>query len=252
MRRIVRTMAAALLGVVVALVGVSGAEDATHWRYSGTAGPAKWGDMKPEFAACKTGKTQSPIDIRDAVAADLPPIAFAYKPAPFRIIDNGHTIQVNVPPGSSISVGGTSYDLVQFHFHRPSEEKINGKAAAMVVHLVHRAADGTLAVVGILLKKGREHPLVTTLWNNLPADKEKEHAIDNVSIDPSTLLPADRGYYTFTGSLTTPPCTEGVTWYVLKAPTEISAAQVARFGKLYRRNARPVQPVNERVIQATR
>src|SRR5207302_357340 len=208
----------------------------------------KWGEMKPEFATCKTGKTQSPIDIKDATGADLPPIAFAYKPAPLRIVDNGHTIQVNVPPGSSIAVGDKSYELVQFHFHRPSEEKINGKAADMVVHLVHRGPDAKLAVVGVLLKKGKEHPLIATLWSNLPAEKEKESAVDSVSIDPSALLPADRAYYTFDGSLTTPPCTEGVTWYVLKSASEVSAAQVARFRKIYRRNARPVQPRNDRVI----
>src|SRR5438552_10467640 len=157
MNRIIRMLPAALLIVVVACVGVSAAkEEAGHWRYSGTAGPAKWGEMKPEFEACKTGKTQSPINIKEAVAADLPPIAFAYKPAPLKIIDNGHTIQVNVPPGSSITIGDKTYELVQFHFHRPSEEKINGKAAAMVVHLVHRGSDGKLAVVGVLLKKGKE------------------------------------------------------------------------------------------------
>jgi carbonic anhydrase len=253
MIRRIRPTAAAVLAALVACAGVSSAEDRPpHWRYSGAAGPARWGDMTPGFAACKTGKMQSPIDIKGTTPGDLPPITFAYKAAPLKIVDNGHTIQVNVPPGSSIGVGDKSYELVQFHFHRPSEERINGKAADMDVHLVHRGPDGKLAVVAVLLKKSKAHPLIETLWIHLPADKEKEHAVGGVSIDPSALIPADHGYYTFAGSLTTPPCTEGVTWYVLKSPAEVSAAEVTRFGKLYRRNARPVQPLNDRVIQSTR
>ena len=248
-----RVMTAALVISIGALVGSAGAkEEGAHWRYSGTAGPARWGDMKPEFATCKTGKRQSPIDIKNAAPADLPPITFAYRPAPLKIIDNGHTVQVNVPPGSSIGAGGKSYELVQFHFHKPSEEKVNGKAFDMVVHLVHKSPQGQLAVVGVLLEKGKDHPLVRTLWSNLPKVKEREVAVDATAIDPSGLLPADRRYYTFPGSLTTPPCTEGVTWYVLRTPVEISGPQIERFGKIYRRNARPVQPLNDRAIQTSK
>jgi carbonic anhydrase len=248
--RLVRVMVAVSF---LTVVGAAAAKDeAVHWGYGEHGGPAKWGELKPEFATCKTGKNQSPIDIKGAVAADLDPIAFDYKPAPLHIIDNGHSIQVNYPPGSTITVGGKSYELYQFHFHRPSEEKINGKAARMVVHLVHRDPQGNLAVVAVLLTNGKENPLVATLWSNLPKVKEKEVAVDGVTIDPAGFLPQDRSYYTFTGSLTTPPCTEGVAWYVLKMPTEVSRAQIDRFAKIYRNNARPVQPLNDRPIKMSK
>ncbi len=247
-----RILTAAVLTFTIAFPGSASAKDEVHWGYTGAAGPEKWGDLKPEFAACKTGKRQSPIDIKGAVAADLEPITFEYKPAPLRIIDNGHTIQVNYPAGSSISVGRTLYDLVQFHFHRPSEEKVNGKASDMVVHLVHRDKDGNLGVVGVLLQKGRENGVLKALWSNLPREKEKEVTIDKVTVDPAGLLPADRSYYTFPGSLTTPPCSEGVTWFLLKTPTQVSAAQIDRFAKLYKLNARPVQPLNDRTLKVSK
>ena len=176
------------------------------WRKSWSHGPSHWGDLKPDFAECKNGHRQSPIDIRNPQKADLPPIQFHYTPSPLHIIDNGHTVMINYGPGSSISVGGKEYALKQFHFHRPSEEKINGKGFEMVAHLVHQGSDGNLAVVAVLLQKGNDNPLVHELWNDLPKEKEKEEVLNSVEIDLSTLLPADRGYYTFPGSLTTPPC----------------------------------------------
>jgi carbonic anhydrase len=224
-----------------------------HWGYTGKEGADKWGDLKQEFATCKLGKEQSPIDIRDkdAVKSKLDAITFDYRPSPLRIIDNGHTIQVNYAPGSSISVGGSRYELLQFHFHKPSEEKVNGKAYAMVAHLVHKNKEGKLAVVGVLLDTGKENPMLKTLWSTLPQQKEKEMALDQVSIDVSTLLPGDRNYYTFAGSLTTPPCSESVTWFVLKNAVQASQGQFDAFGKLYSMNARPVQPVNGRVIKVS-
>jgi carbonic anhydrase len=227
------------------------AGDEAHWGYTGKEGADKWGDLKQEFATCKLGKEQSPIDIRDkdAVKSKLDAIKFDYKPSPLKIIDNGHTIQVNYAPGSSITVGGSQYELLQFHFHKPSEEKVNGKAYAMVAHLVHKNKEGKLAVVGVLLDTGKENPTLKTLWSNLPKEKEKETAVDKVNIDVATLLPRDRNYYTFAGSLTTPPCSESVTWFVLKSPVQASKAQFDAFGKLYAMNARPVQPLNGRVIK---
>ncbi|HEU0201286.1 MAG TPA: carbonic anhydrase family protein [Burkholderiaceae bacterium] len=168
-----------------------------------------------------------------------------------RVIDNGHTIQVNYAPGSRITVGSDTYELVQFHFHRPSEERIEGKAYAMVAHLVHRSVAGKLAVVGVLLESGAPNPLLETLWRHLPPAKELESARKDVTIDASHLLPADRGYYTFPGSLTTPPCTENVRWLVLKQPVRVSAEQIATFAQRYPNNARPVQPLNARVVQET-
>ena len=226
--------------------------DEKHWTYSGEEGPAEWGSIKPEFSACKLGKFQSPIDIRGAKPADLPAIKFDYKPSALRIIDNGHTIQVNYAPGSAIDVGGVRYELVQFHFHKPSEEKINGQAHAMVAHLVHKSADGKLAVVAVLLDKGGASEVIDTLWKNIPAEKEKESMVVGATVDAAALLPATRDYYTFQGSLTTPPCSEEVTWMVLKTPVKIADAEIATFGKIYPLNARPVQPLNGRSIQTNK
>ena len=219
------------------------------WDYSGgSLGPIHWGDLKPEYAVCKTGHTQSPIDIETSQKADLPAIKFNYEVSPLRIIDNGHTIMINYEPGSFIRVGGKQYELKQFHFHRPSEEKINGKSFDMVAHLVHADADGKLAVVAVLLTQGSDNPLIHELWNNLPKEKEKEEAPEKVQIDATQLLPVDRGYYTFPGSLTTPPCSENVTWFVLKQPNNIASVEIAKFSSVYPNNARPVQPLNGRAV----
>jgi carbonic anhydrase len=221
---------------------------AAHWSYSGPGGPDHWGEFDPNFALCKNGKEQSPIDIHDAHSADLQPIHFEYRPTPLRIINNGHSIQMNVNSGGGFRIGGAKYELVQLHFHKPSEEAIDGTHFDMVVHLVHQDAGGKLAVIAVLFKSGKENPVLQTLWNNLPADVAKEHAAGNVAVNLADLLPDDQNYYTFAGSLTTPPCSEGVTWYVLQSPVQVSAAQIATFGKLYPMNARPIQPTNSRQI----
>jgi carbonic anhydrase len=223
------------------------------WDYGDDAkGPSHWGELKPEFASCMNGHHQSPIDIRDPHKADLPPIQFNYQPSPLDIIDNGHTIMINYAPGSSISIGGKQYVLKQFHFHRPSEEKINGKNYDMTLHLVHTDAEGRLAVVAVLLEEGKDNPTIDNLWSHLPAEEEKEEVFKDIRIDVSKLLPRDRGYYTFSGSLTTPPCTEDVTWYVLKHPVSVSRAEIERFSKLYRDDARPTQPLYDRVVLESR
>ncbi len=229
-------------------------EAAAHWSYHGPGDPAHWAALEPEFRTCGVGRQQSPVDIRrDAVQpSNLPAIEFAYRPAPLKIVDNGHTVQVNVAPGSFIVVGGHRWELVQFHFHKPSEESIDGKRSAMVAHLVHKDADGRLAVVAVLLTSGAVNPMVAALWNNWPPQKGAEVTAQGVAIDAADLLPADRGYYTFSGSLTTPPCSEGVTWFVLKNPSAVSAGEIARFGRAYPMNARPLQPLNGRVIRASR
>jgi carbonic anhydrase len=225
---------------------------AHHWDYGKEHGPEHWAEMDPKFAACKTGRRQSPIDIQKADTGDLPPIQFDYRPSPLRIVDNGHTVMVTYAPGSSIRVGDHTYTLQQFHFHRPSEERVHGQRHAMSLHLVHADAAGQLAVVGVLLDSGRENPLLRELWNDLPREKEKEERREDVTINAADLLPAGRGYYTFEGSLTTPPCSENVTWFVLKEPVSVSAEEIARFEKLYRNDARPVQPLNDRVVRESR
>jgi carbonic anhydrase len=240
--------------VVLALVLLSGAlasaqeHNSGHWGYDGNEGPSHWGEMSPEFAVCATGHHQSPVDIRNPQKVELPPIQFDYKPSPLHIIDNGHTIMINYAPGSSIRVGDKQYTLKQFHFHRPSEEKINGKTFDMVAHLVHADQDGNLAVVAVLLEKGNNNALIRELWNDLPKEKEKEELLDTITINVTALLPEDRGYYTFSGSLTTPPCSENVTWFVLKHPVAITDDEIEQFTKLYRHDARPTQPLYDRVV----
>ena len=225
-----------------------------HWSYSGDTGPTQWAALESDYSACGVGKMQSPIDIHDSAAKKraLPAIAFDYKPSPLKIVDNGHTVQVDYAPGSFITVQSKRYELVQFHFHKPSEEKINGKSADMVVHLVHRDRDGKLAVVAVLLDAGGPNPLIDTLWKNVPKEKGKEQDVQGVEVNAADLLPGSRAaYYTFAGSLTTPPCSEGVTWFVLKTPTAISKVEIAQFARLYPTNARPIQPLNGREIRAT-
>jgi carbonic anhydrase len=246
--------ASRLIGIVCCtfvLIVRSAAQEqhpAHNWDYGEAHGPSHWGDLNPEFTQCKMGHQQSPIDIRNPRKEALPAIQFNYKPSPLHIIDNGHTIQVNYAPGSFILVGKTKYALRQFHFHRPSEEKINGQGFDMTLHLVHMDENGKLAVVAVLLQEGTDNALVRELWSNLPQEKEKEELFDKIQIDISSILPADRGYYTFSGSLTTPPCSEDVVWFVLKHPVTISAAEIDRFSQLYRNDARPTQPSYDRVV----
>lgn len=219
-----------------------------HWSYHGTGGPENWGSLKPEFAKCAAGSRQSPIDIRGGIAVDLEPIKFDYRPSGFSVLDNGHSVQVNVGAGNAIEVMGRRYDLVQFHFHRPSEERIDGRQYDMDAHLVHRDADGRLAVVAVLFDRGAAQPQVQTVWNNLPLEKGEELAA-GAPLDPLALLPQDRRYFTYMGSLTTPPCTEGVLWMVLKQPVPVSAEQIGVFSRLYPMNARPIQQASGRLIK---
>ena len=219
-----------------------------HWDYGSTLGPGHWGELNPEFRPCSTGHRQSPIDIRDTTKVDLPKVVFEYKPSPLRIVDNGHTIMINYAPGSYLVVGNQRYQLKQFHFHRPSEEKINGMGFDMSIHLVHDDGNGKLAVVAILLQAGHDNALIQELWKHLPKDKAKEQVLDGVQIDLSLILPEDRSYYTFAGSLTTPPCSENVSWIVLKHPTTISPSEIEQFSHFYRNDARPTQPLYGRSI----
>jgi carbonic anhydrase len=222
-----------------------------HWSYEGEGAPANWAKLRGDYATCGTGRRQSPIDIRDGIRVDLEPIAFDYKLSQFRIADNGHTIQVNVGEGSTMTVMGRTYRLIQFHFHKPGEERVNGRTYDMGIHFVHQDDEGRLAVVSVLLDKGAENPLIQTLWNNLPLEVNQDVA-PTVAIDLKALLPDNRAYYTYMGSLTTPPCTEDVLWMVLKQPMAISVDQVGIFSRLYRNNARPVQPSNGRLIKESR
>jgi len=230
--------------------GPAGAKtaQAASWSYEGKAGPQAWGRLDAQFSACAKGKRQSPIDIRDGVALDLEPLRFDYKPSAFTVIDNGHTVQVNVAAGNWIELRGKRWQLLQFHFHRPSEERIDGKRFDMVVHLVHADDAGHLAVVAVLLQRGAAQPLLRAVWNDLPLEKGEEVPA-RAAIDLNRLLPEDRRYYTYMGSLTMPPCSEGVLWMVMRAPLAVAASDVGIFARLYPMNARPVQPSFGRLIK---
>jgi len=222
-----------------------------HWSYEGEGAPANWGKLRPEFISCAMGKRQSPIDIKDTIRVDQDPIKFDYQTAMFRITDNGHTVQVDLGSGSTISVMGRQYELQQVHFHRPAEERINGRAFDMVAHMVHKNEENRLAVVAVLLEKGSENPLIQTFWNNLPLEVGQD-IVAGTAIDPTKLLPDNRAYYAYMGSLTTPPCTEDVLWLVMKQPVQISPEQLVIFSRLYRNNARPLQLGNGRLIKESR
>lgn len=222
-----------------------------HWAYEGEGRPDNWGKLKPAYAACASGRRQSPIDIRDGIRVDQPAIEFGYRPSQFRVVDNGHTVQAYVG-GSSITLLGKRYELIQFHFHRPAEERVNGRGFDMVVHFVHKSEDGKLAVVAVLMEAGVENAFIQTVWNHIPLEKNQDVAPPATLIDPGAFLPADRGYYSYMGSLTTPPCTEDVLWLVMRQPVQVSAEQITTFARLYRNNARPVQPTFGRLIKESR
>jgi len=222
-----------------------------HWGYTGDIGPDRWAELAPDNKVCAVGTRQSPIDIREGIAVALEPITFDYRASGFSVLDNGHTVQVNVAAGNGITVMGKRYELVQFHFHRPSEERVNGKQFDMVAHLVHRDSAGKLAVVAVLLERGADNkpqPLLQTVWANLPLEKG-EAVQAQAQIDLNQLLPESRGYYTYMGSLTTPPCSEGVLWMVLRQPMALTAQQIGVFSRLYPMNARPLQAGSGRLIK---
>ncbi|MGB7754168.1 MAG: carbonic anhydrase family protein [Candidatus Acidiferrales bacterium] len=220
-----------------------------HWSYNGADGPDHWGDLESDYAECKSGHRESPIDIVGAQPADLAPIHFDYKLEPLKVINNGYTIQFNYEAGSSITINGTALPLVQFHFHHVSENEVDGKKYDMELHFVHvDSAANRTAVVAVFIKSGAENAALRDLWSHIPHDMGKEVEYKKVVINAADLLPADQNYYTFDGSLTIPPCKEGIKWFVMKTPIEASPAQIAAFAKYYPTNARPIQPTNGREI----
>ena len=216
---------------------------AVNWGYEGAMGPESWGN---DFPTCARGKAQAPLNIKGPFEKALFNVTPDYKNGPLKIINNGHTIQVNVPPGSKLRIDSQPFELVQFHFHRPSEEQINGKPSAMVAHFVHKNSEGRLAVLGVMLKEGNENPGIKTLWTHAPTKEGPEVSPEGVNFNPGNLLPREYEFYSYEGSLTTPPCTEGVRFFILKSQVNISREQVEAFP--FKKNARPVQPQNGRAI----
>jgi len=224
-----------------------------HWSYGGSGNPTRWGTMAEEYALCDAGNSQSPVDIASKTQPqeESQPIQFNYQPIALTVKNNGHTIQVDYPPGSFIKIDGNIYKLLQFHFHTPSEHTIDGIASAMEMHLVHQSSQGKLAVVGVLIEAGSENYFLKEILENLP-ETEEEAEVEGVKINVETLLPNNRSYYSYSGSLTTPPCSEGVSWNVMKTPITASAEQIEQFMEIYQMNARPVQPLNRRKVQLIR
>jgi carbonic anhydrase len=247
---------AAVLGIVTVRSQDAGdAHYVSPWRTPWTYEAADhWSDLDPLYAACN-GKEQSPIDIRNAEKTDLPVLRFESKTGPLKyVINNRYTIRVNYHPrnGNFLVAGEERYELTQFHFHRPGEETIDGKAYDMEVHLMYKAADGKVAGVTVFIKPGRANPVIQRLWDHMPKTEGQEEVV-GVEINPGELLPADTAsYYMYMGSVTAPPCTEGVTWFVLKTPIDLSAEQMEAFAKLYPHDARPLQPLNGRVVKESR
>jgi carbonic anhydrase len=224
---------------------------AAHWSYGGEHGPSHWGNLQPSYATCATGKRQSPIHIEDHNTLQGPaePIQINYQPSNATVVNNGHTIQVNVSGNNSITVRGTAYQLLQFHFHHPSEEQINSRRFTMVAHLVHQSAQGQLAVIAVLLGAGQANALIHQVWTYMPLDHGDKVNMPPGLLNLSELLPKDQRYYQFLGSLTTPPCSENVLWMVLKEPMTLSPEQIRLFAQMFPNNARPVQPLHGRVVR---
>ena len=224
----------------------------TPWTYEGAA---HWSDLDSEYAPCNNGKEQSPIDIRNPEKTNLPGLQFESTSAPLKyVINNRYTIRVNYHPGNGnlLLAEGERYELTQFHFHRPSEEYIQGKPYEMGVHLMYKAGDGKVAGVTVFVRPGGANATIQTVWEHMPKT-EGQQEVHGVEISPGSLLPrGNAAYYLYMGSLTAPPCTEGVTWFVLKTPIEMSAEQIEAFAKLYPNDARPLQPLNGRVVKEGR
>jgi carbonic anhydrase len=227
---------------------------ATHWSYEGETGPAAWGSLSPEYVACAEGAAQSPIDIASATAATG---TLQYGSAALSIdqhenvsdvIDNGHTIQVNCGGAGSVTIGGKAFGLAQFHFHSPSEHTIDGKSFPMEMHMVHKSADDSLAVIGVLIEEGKDNAAFDTLWAHLPADEGQDVRLPDLIVAVDHLLPAKREFYRYDGSLTTPPCSEGVKWLVMKSPIALSHEQIAKFRAIIHDNNRPIQALKNRVV----
>lgn len=220
------------------------------WDYEGKLGPLHWGKLDPAYRACADGKEQSPIDIRGAhLNKSLPPIEFHYISGAMTLVNTGHTVQVTAAPGSYIVANGTRYDLVQFHFHHPGEESVKGALPDMDIHLVHKSSDGKIAVIAVRLMEGNANAVLSGLWQHLPKTAGASDKMPD-SMSPLGLLPHDPGYWTYEGSLTAPPCTEGVRWFVMEQPVELSRDQLRAFGAIYKVNSRLLQSTRGRKVEA--
>ena len=222
--------------------------EAVCWGYEAENGPNVWGQLTPEYGLCSAGIHQSPIDIVNPTPVKLSPITFYYQPTSLNIRNTGNTIEVVYPAGSWIEVDGTKYHLLQFHFHAPSEHTVAGNQDDMEMHFVHESENGTLAVIGVLIKSGSVNTAFNSFWHYLPSIPGEPAQINTVILNAFDLLPSVKYTYRYNGSLTTPPCLEGVKWFVLTTPIEMSQSQIAAFKAILSGNNRPVQPLNGREL----
>jgi len=240
---------ALFIGMVLLNAGLSYAGEGAHWGYSGHEGPEHWAGMSPDYAICGSGRNQSPINITGMIEADLKPIQIDYKDVSLDVINNGHTIKVGYAEGSTIKIDGQTFNLLQFHFHTPSENQIEGKSFPMEAHLVHADKDGNLAVIGVMFEDGKANSSIEEIWKLMPAEAGKTNTAADVRVNVMNMLPKDKDYYRFNGSLTTPPCTEGVRWFVMKNHVSASKEQIEKYGHtMHHDTNRPVQPVNARPV----
>ena len=224
------------------------ADQGTHWGYSGTEGPGHWGKLDPEFRACSEGKNQSPINLTGFIESDLTPLGIHYGAGGKEIINNGHSIQVNYAPGSKISVDGHEFELKQFHFHAPSENHINGNSYPMEAHLVHADENGKLAVIAVMFVEGPANQSIANAWSHMSGKAGDRQSLSS-AVSAEGILPSNRDYYRFNGSLTTPPCSEGVWWLVMKETVTASKEQIEKFSQIMGYpNNRPIQPLNARPV----
>jgi carbonic anhydrase len=246
-RRLVLSGLAASLCPVCAGVGRSARAAGMPWGYEGEAGPEAWSRLDPAFRVCAAGREQSPIDLTGAVRAELPPPQISWQPMPLTILNDGHTVQVNVAPGSSMRFLGERYDLVEFHFHHPSEHLIGGRRYELECHFVHVSPAGRLAILGVLIEPGSTNQALQPVFEAMPKEEGPEQKLPRM-IDVRPLVPARGGIFRYTGSLTTPPCSEGVAWTVFRTPIQASAEQIKVFAQLFPADARPVQPLGPRFV----
>jgi carbonic anhydrase len=229
---------------------VNASEAEPHWGYIGPGSPEQWGNISADYRICSIGADQSPIDLHAPIRAELENLEISYQPSPLKILNNGHTVQVNYVPGSTLRLDGQVYDLLQFHFHTPSEHTLEQRQFEMELHLVHKHPEtNNLAVLGIFIKEGATHPGLSAIWPYMPLRQAPETTIDHVAIDARQLLPPEiTHFYRYRGSLTTPPCSEVVDWVVLEQPIEASKEQIAQLRSAVGTNARPVQSLNRRIL----
>ncbi|KHS97961.1 carbonic anhydrase [Pectobacterium polaris] len=238
------------LSIVLMLSACSSAlaADPVHWGYEGNGDPAHWGKLSPDFSLCETGKNQSPINIRQALDAQHDPLQLAFQSGTQQIINNGHTVQVNVGSGNTLVLDNETFTLQQFHFHAPSENEIDGKQFPLEGHFVYKDAAGALTVIALMFQEGEANLPLATTWQQIPAQVNQTEDV-RTPIAIQSLLPTSLNYYRFTGSLTTPPCSEGIRWLVLDHPVTASADQINQFRSvMHHANNRPTQPLNGRVI----